>query len=153
MLYNSILWKYRKLQTGQESNLISGSFKDVMIWAWCLLMISCTSVTNSILVMFSWKMDRLLFQYGKFTLAQLDVEARLPAKGINQVNISKKCNYQTEVPNVWLPDCNKLPKKSHTLWHHLLFSIQMHDLYGVLYMQTDLIKKTRYQAVILWKIT
>lgn len=58
--------KYRKLQTGRESNLISGSFKDVMIWAWCLLMISCTSVTNSILVMFSWKMDRLLFQYGKF---------------------------------------------------------------------------------------
>ena len=67
MLYQSVLLRsIENYRQGTESNLISGSFKDVMIWAWCLLMISCTSVTNSILVMFSWKMDQLQSQYGRF---------------------------------------------------------------------------------------
>lgn len=46
-------YNYESMTLNEDSDLMSGSFNDVIIWAWCLLIISWTSVTINIRVIFS----------------------------------------------------------------------------------------------------
>ena len=47
-----------------------------------------------------------------------------------EIQINQVCppTYQAKISNVWFTDSNKFSKKSHTLRHHLFFSIKMHHL-------------------------
>lgn len=136
---------------------MSGSFNEVIIWAWCLLIISCTSVTINIRVIFSCTtkacelLGIALWQQQTPSLLNYTMQWNLPWNigyttlyrnrkmkkkeenwktklWINQVRPPPPKTYQAKITNIWFADSNKFPKKSHTLRHHLFFSIKMHHL-------------------------
>lgn len=122
-------------------NLISGSFSEVMIWAWCLLMISCTSVTINIRVMFSC-IEQLKpsqdaqFHRGLVKPFCLDCHSIVMKwtiivewKSEKREQHKELTTYQAKVSYIGFTNSNKFSKQCNTLRHHFFLSIKMHDLH------------------------